>query len=588
MHPGYGGYRIMNKMKTLTGISVVPGKGVGAAFFVGRALKDTNVVTIPRQNVGDEIMRFNEIREQAKKEYHEMIQNSDSHSFDTSILHIYIHILDDPAFIGQVMDSISGKLYDVKTAIRLVSNDFIKRFNAAGTSYFKERSSDMVEICEKLISATNADDGRAKGFPEPVVLIVPRMFSPSDILAYDRSKVRAIVTAGGGKTSHGAILARSYSIPLISGIKNIAEQILPNQQVYVDADEGKAYLNPTQKTEKMFKIAKKVNARYKNLKNKWDRPAYTKDGINVKVFANVSLPDDVDVANEYGSDGIGLVRTEYLLSNRKKFPEHKIQYEYYKGIFDKNGKKPITIRLMDIGGDKTPDFFDMPREYNPFMGWRGVRIFHEHPEFLESQVTAIMEAGKNKDYSIMVPMITTRDEWTESKTRITDVAKKQHQPMPKVGALLEVPLAVLEIESFLRDMDFASIGTNDLIQYLSAADRNNSKVNFLYNPIEPAFLRIVRTAIAKSGSYSKPISLCGEMAGDPKYTALLLGLGLRRFSVIPKNIPIIKELISHISFREASEHVSHSDAVTSTKDISSWLEDFNYQLFGDLIDSLQA
>jgi phosphotransferase system enzyme I (PtsI) len=576
----------MVKSIKLTGISVVPGEGLGKAFFVGRAVEQTSTVSISRQDVGDQIMRFNEIREKAKTEYRGYSDNVTNPTIDTSILTIYEHILDDPAFIGQVVETITTKLYDLETAVRLVSSDFIKRFNSAGTSYFKERSSDMVEICEKLISFINQEDGRARTFMEPVVLIVSRMFTPSDILSYDKSQIQAVITASGGKTSHAAILARSYSIPVISGIRNLNKYIHPGDQVYVDANKGDVLVRPTAVTVSKFLKRELPDAKLRELKEKWNRPVYTRDGIHVEVLANISLPEDVDSANEFGADGIGLVRTEYLLTNRKNMPSDEVQLQYYHNIFDKMGKKPSCIRLMDIGGDKVADFFEMPAEYNPFMGWRAIRIFLERKDLFTAQVAAIMEAGKKSNYSIMIPMVTTLQEWLEAKQVIAEMANKLGHKMPKCGVLFEVPLAILEMDTFMKEIDFASIGTNDLIQYLSAADRNNAKVNYLYNPIEPAFLKIIKSAIDTANVHGKPISICGEMAGNPLHAVLLVGLGLRRFSVVPKNIPILKELISRTSYAEAAESVSHADAISLTKNMTEWLRNLNKRMLGDVLNEL--
>jgi phosphotransferase system enzyme I (PtsI) len=578
----------MKKETKLTGIPVVSGWGLGSAYFVGRAVQQQSTVSISRQDVGDEVMRFNEIREKAKKDYRQYMtdMSSDSSKVDASILNIYEHILDDPAFIGQVVETISTKLYDLETAIRLVSNEFIKRFEAAGTAYFKERSSDMVEICEKLISYLYNDDGRAKTFIEPVILVVLRTFTPTDILSYDKSKIQAVITASGGKTSHAAILARSYSIPVVSGIKNIAENIRPGDQILVDAEKGNIYIRPTPTVLSRYKKQPFDENAFQALKEKWRRPVYTKDGIQVDVLANISLPDDVNDANEHGADGIGLVRTEYLLSNRKDMPSEDVQYTYYRSILQKSNKKPCIIRLMDIGGDKVPQFFDMPLEFNPFMGWRAIRIFLERKELFEAQVSAILRAGVGFDYSIMVPMVTTLQEWIEAKAFITQVATKLSVKIPRMGVLFEVPLAILEMNTFMREIDFASIGTNDLIQYLSAADRNNAKVNYLYNPVEPAFLRIIRNAIKCANDNGMPLSICGEMAGNPMHTVLLLGLGLKRFSVIPRNIPLIKELIANISIAEAAESISHIDAIESTEDMAQWIKSLNKRLLGDVLPTL--
>jgi len=241
---------------------------------------------------------------------------------------------------------------------------------------------------------------------------------------------------------------------------------------------------------------------------------------------------------------------------------------------------------MDIGGDKVPQFFDMPAEFNPFMGWRAIRIFLERRDIFETQITAIMKAGVNHDYSIMMPMVTTLQEWLEAKAVIAQVAMNLGMKMPKCGVLFEVPLAIMEMETFMKEIDFASVGTNDLIQYLSAADRNNAKVNYLYNPIEPAFLRIIQNAIKCANDNGMPLSICGEMAGNPLHTVLLVGLGLRRFSVIPRSIPLIKELIANISFAEAAESISHIEAIESTEDMSHWLKNLNKRLLGEVLQKL--
>jgi phosphotransferase system enzyme I (PtsI) len=575
----------MKKEERLLGITVVPGKGLGTAYFVGRGVEQPSKVSISRQDVGDQIMRFNEIREKAKKEYAGLVSQSDS-SITPSILQIYEHILDDPSFIGQVVESISTKLYDLETSIRLVLNEFVKRFNAAGTQYLKERSDDIVEVCEKLISYLYQDDGRAKTFLEPVVLVVLRTFTPSDILSYDKSMIRAVVSASGGKTSHAAILARAYSIPVVSGLKNIQKYVYPGDQLYVDADKGLVHVRPSPGVVSKVPKHKVGQEELDKLQNKWQRPVYTRDGIHIEVLANVSLPEDAEEATRYGADGIGLVRTEYLLSNRKSFPDEDTQLSYYEKIFSKLDTKHCVVRVMDIGGDKIPEFFDMPAEYNPFMGWRAIRILLERKELFEAQLSAIMKAGKKRNYSIMLPMVTTLQEWQESKKVIVHVAEKLNVKVPQCGVLFEVPLAILEMNTFMKEIDFASIGTNDLIQYLSAADRNNSKVNYLYNPIEPAFLRIIKNAIKVSKDNGKPLSICGEMAGNAFHTILLVGLGLQRFSMIPRNIPVIKELISRISFAEAAESVSHIDSFDSTEDVSRWLKNLNKRLVGDFLEKL--
>jgi phosphotransferase system enzyme I (PtsI) len=578
----------MKKENKLIGITIVPGRGMGKAYFAGRVVEETTLVSITRQDVGDEIIRFNELRDATKEEYRNYRTNIDpaDHSVDSSFLNIYEHILDDPAFIGQVIETITTKLLDLETSIRLVSNDFIKRFNSAGSTYFKDRSSDMVEICEKLISKLHKDNGRVKSFLEPVVLIVSRMFTPSDILAYDKSKIQAVVSVSGGKTSHAAILAHSYGIPVVSGIRNLQEVICPGDQVMVDADKGIVYVRPSTAVASRFVKQKGDSKEIERLTAKWNRPVYTRDGIHIEVLANISLPEDVDIALECGADGVGLVRTEYLLSNKKTFPSEELQQSYYESILEKLGTKHCVIRTMDFGGDKKPEFLDIPPEFNPFMGWRAIRIFLERRDLFKAQVSAILKAGKKYNYSIMFPMVTTLHEFLDAKKFVSEAAAEAGCTPPGCGVLFEVPLAILEMNTFMKESEFASIGTNDLLQYLSAADRSNSKVNYLYNPIEPAFLKILRNAINTAKDNGKPLSICGEMAGDPILTVLLVGLGLRRFSVIPRNIPVIKELVSHISFAEAAESASHIESIESSEDISKWLKNLNKRMLGPVFERL--
>ncbi len=573
--------------KKLSGICIVEGKGLGRAHFVGRVVQHDTVENITRQDVGEQIMLFNEIRTRAKEDYRGYAKSfKGTSAFDVSILNIYEHILDDPAFIGQVVETVTSKLYNLESAIRTVSNDFIKRFNSAGTSYFKERSSDMVEICEKLISYMNAEDGKTKSFNDEMVLVVLRAFTPSDILSYDLTKVKAVLSVSGGKTSHAAILARTYGIPVVSGILNLSELIRPGDELLVDADMGTVLLNPEKPVVEEFR-ALEIKAAYvsKTLKDKWCRPVYTRDGVHIEVLANVSLPQDALLAVEHGCDGTGLVRTEYLLSNRKDFPSPQIQVEYYSAIFKAMGNRECVVRMMDIGGDKIPEFFKMPNEFNPFMGWRAIRILLERRDLFEEQLRSIMiAAGASKaNYKIMFPMVTTLSEWLEAKAFVNEVSERLGMPVPRLGVLFEVPLAILEMNTFTSEIDFASIGTNDLLQYLSAADRNNPKVNYLYNPTEPAFLKIIRNAIEVSRDNGIPLSICGEMAGNPYNTLLLVGLGLTRFSVIPRNIPIIKELISNISFGEAAENIRHIFAIDTADSISRWIKKINKQMVGDIL-----
>ncbi len=563
----------MKEELKLEGIPIVPGKAVGKAYYVGRTVATIERKGISEHEVGKEIVLFNIVRSKAKKIYHEILiqaKKDDTSSTDFSVLNVYCHILDDPAFIGRVVHTVSSQLVNLETAVRLVSNDFIKRFDSAQTSYFKERGSDMVEVCEKLVALIN-EDYKKKHFVEPVILIVPRVLVPSDILTYDLSMVKGIVALNAGTTSHATILARSYEIPVVSGIKNIKKHIKQNCSIYMDTSQGAVFVNPSNSRLRAFKSYQVIYESSRKLSEKWKRPVYTKDGVQIEVLANVAFVDDVGYAHQYGADGVGLVRSEYLYYLKNNIPSEKEQRDYFESLFEKAKNIHLTIRLLDIGADKIPGFVELPKEINPSLGWRGIRILLKQKQLFRDHVSAIMKASKGRPYSLMFPMVSTWREYKESKDFVQKTAEDLSISMPACGVLLEVPLAILEMNNYLNDVDFLSIGTNDLIQYLLAADRNNPNVNYLYNPLEPAFLRILKEAIAGAKDRAKPISICGEMAGSPLYTILLVGLGLTRFSVSPHNIPAIKEIISNISYSEAKEPIDHLLSLSSPDDMNKFL-----------------
>ena len=570
--------------KKYKGIPIVEGLGYGKAHIVGRALKDFKIEKIGQNKILEEIDRFEKVREDVKS-YYKNYRNSLDDENQNEILQIYEHMIDDPAFTGKVTMYVTSKKYSLETSIRSVSKEFIDRFNASDTTYFRERASDMVEICEKLISTLNNGTTAKISFAEDVILVVNRSLTPSDLISFDLTKVKAVISESAGKTSHAAILARTYSVPVITGVNNLLDKISAEDNILVNAYTGEFTIDPdSTEIEHYHKYVEDVLSVKNSTHSRWKAPIYTRDGVPIKIMSNISFQTDVELISENGSDGIGLVRTEYLLSERDSFPTEDEQFEYYSYILKSNENKEAIIRVMDIGGDKAAKFLKMPKEENPFMGWRAVRILLERTDLFETQIRAILRAGKDySNYKIMFPMVTALSEWKKLKEFTENVAKDLNIECPPLGILFEVPLAILEIETFLKSISFASIGTNDLLQYLSAADRNNTTVNYLYNPLEPAFLRIIKTAIDTCKDNGIPISICGEMAGNPIYTLLLVGLGLNRFSVIPNNIPIIKEIVSNLSFIELQEEISHLLTIDNSESIKEWIDIMNDKLVGDVL-----
>jgi phosphoenolpyruvate-protein phosphotransferase (PTS system enzyme I) len=355
----------------------------------------------------------------------------------------------------------------------------------------------------------------------------------------------------------------------------------------IDGYKGIVYINPVESRIQTVATEERRKKILADFSRKWQREAYSRDGAPVGVNANTALPEDILSALQHGADSIGLVRTELLYFEHNRLPTHDEQLSYFKALFRNAKGKHLVIRLLDIGGDKIPLFLRMPKEFNPFMGWRGIRVLLKRKDIFRSHVTAIIKAAGDREYSIMAPMVSTLNEWLQAKDFIHEIALKVNAPIPRLGVLFEVPVALMEMRSFIDHIDFASIGTNDLIQYLFAADRNNPNVNYLHNPLDPAFLNILKTAIATAKDRGVPISICGEMAGFPLFTVLLIGLGLRQFSVAPHVIPLLKEMISHISFSEAHERVNHLLQLISPEDMAAALRKINRDILGKFYAEFQ-
>ena len=571
---------VINKPSQYIGTSIVGGRGYGKAVVLSAQSEIFPILSVSRDDVGRECKRFETARNEAQKYYDDYSAKMTAQSgskVEISIVEMYKLLVNDPSFVGQVLRCISSELLSAETAVRLVSKTAIEKFQNIDDEYFRDRGKDIEEVRDRILLYLSGDEETAM-FSDDVVLVIKRSLLLSDIISNNVEKIKAVVCASSGKTSHAVIVARSNSIPVIADVDFSKLDIEDGNEVLVDSDNEIFTIFPSKKQlDEYFGHICEIETQKRGLPNFLKYPVFTRDGMPVSVMSNVSLEFEARLAAENGADGIGLVRTEILFTENTEYPSEPEQYEYYRGIFESIGKdKIVYIRVMDIGGDKMAKFLAMPEEKNPFMGYRAVRIYREQNELLATQLKAIMRAGQGNNYGIMFPMITTFTEWNHVRKFTEKVANKMEVKCPPLGVLFEVPLAILEISLFLDSVEFASIGTNDLIQYLSAADRGNAKVNYLYNPIEPAFLKIVKTAIDECTSKGKPVSMCGDMAARPEYTILLLGLGLTRFSIAPPMIPIVKEIVSSVILAEIKEEAAHMLFNLKNSDsVAAWIEGMN-------------
>jgi len=562
------------------GVSIVNGKGYGKAIIINAHSDVIQILSISEEEISREINRFETARAKAQKYYEnyssKMLSKEDDET-EFSIIEMYKYLVSDPSLGKKVINHISSELTTAETAVRIVAKSAIDKFQNMDDEYFSERGRDLEEVRDRILLYLSGGE-ETKTFDEDVVLIIKRTLVLSDVISYNIERIKAIVCTSSGKTSHAVIVASSNSIPVISYTDLSKLGIEDGNEIFADSDNEAFTIFPSQKQISEYrKYIYERESQKREIPQYLKLPVFTRDGMPVSVMSNVSLESDARLAAENGSDGIGLVRTELLFTENLEFPTEEDQIKYYLEIFNSIGEnKSVYIRVMDIGGDKMAKFLTMPEEKNPFMGYRAVRIYRERTELLEVQLRAIMKAGQGKHYRIMFPMITTFSEWDYLRKFTEKVAADLNIKCPQLGVLFEVPLAILEISLFLDSISFASIGTNDLIQYLSAADRGNAKVNYLYNPIEPAFLKIIKTAIDECVSRGKPVSMCGDMATRPEYTILLLGLGLTRFSVVSSMIPIIKEIVSSVTLAEIKEETNHMlFNMKSTDAVAAWIDGMN-------------
>jgi phosphotransferase system enzyme I (PtsI) len=387
---------------------------------------------------------------------------------------------------------------------------------------------------------------------------------PSHVVFLGTREVSGIATQSGGQTSHAAILARSRGVPAVSGVRGLLKTVKNGDTIVVDGREGHVIVNPSSEVESAYR---KLQREFFDLKDQLaanrDQPAVTADGVKIELLANINNLSDARAAGAMGASGVGLYRTEYLFLTHADVPSEDEQYAAYKKIIAATPNHRITIRTLDLGGDKTIPYLGHDREANPFMGWRSIRLSFEHPEFFATQIRAVLRAaaGRKRNVRLMFPMITTLEEIRKVRSMVLkakrqlDRQKKPYGDVP-IGLMIEVPAAAICIDSLVNEVDFVSIGSNDLVQYLMAADRDNPRVSHLCQPLSPAVLKVLYNTINVTTAAGKSCTLCGEMAGAPRAFVLLFGMGLRSFSMSPAFIPSIKELAHHLT-RDGAEAIVH-------------------------------
>jgi len=544
----------------LNGLAASPGFGRGKAFVLEPRMDLSAIKKRKARNPEREMERFRGAVERGiaqintvKNRMHQLISKEESAIFD-----VYRLILEDPAIIHQIEAQILEEGHVAEYAVKVVFDLYLQSIANIEDNYLRERVTDVKDAAQRLLENLSGMPGQQYRVPDDAVLVAEDL-SPADLSMLEGDKFRGIALATGGVTSHASILAKSFEIPSVVAIENLLESVHQNDMLIIDGNAGSIHVNPSAEVireyDRLERDYAELNRELGELRN---LPAETTDGHRVSLYANIGLLSDIAFAQLHGAQGIGLYRTEIPFLSHRDFPSEEEQFSLYCRVVEGMAGKPVTIRTLDIGADKYPSYMrSVAAEPNPFLGWRSIRISLEMEEIFKTQLRAILRAGDLGRVRMLIPMISSLEEIQKVKEILAEAKNElQREGTPydrqmELGIMVEVPAAVQLAERFLREVDFLSIGTNDLIQYILAVDRSNRKVASLYEPLHPAVLAALNSTIEAGKREGKRIGMCGEMAGDPLCAVLLLGMGLEEFSMGSLYIPVIKKAIRSISYQTA-------------------------------------
>ena len=566
--------------KAFAGTAIYPGVVSGPCYIMDDAYFMTEALEDKPLDVDEELERMEEALEYVRtqtlfleKRVAERLSRQDA-----AIFHTHLMILEDRAFLNKWREEIRACASAV-SAMRKVVRSYISAFERMEDPYLRERAADIKDIGRRLLAYLNGGNERSLGPKEPSILIYNEIH-PSDLAILDLKNVRGVIAEAGGETSHAAIMAKSLGVPVIFGAKGVMGAAANNDFLILDADSDCVHVNPSGKLISQYKRLEENSSREITRLEEWrDRPALSRDGVKVTLRANIGPVSDVDIALRNGAEGVGLFRTEFHYMVSPGFPSRDDQFRYYRYVAEKFPDSSVTIRTFDIGGDKILPYFQCPEEKNPFMGWRSLRISLDHRDLFLTQIEAILMASAYGRIKILFPMVSGLQDVRDCKEVMEEARShllKQGICVPdtvEVGAMIEIPAVVKLARPLAREVDFFSIGTNDLIQYMLAADRNNALIRRYYDPLHPAVLQVIREISEVANQEGVGVCLCGEMASDPLKFFSLLGLGIREFSIPAPFIPRIKAFLSGVDEGLAMQVGERILTMESSQEIRDYLQE---------------
>ncbi|HJV44318.1 MAG TPA: phosphoenolpyruvate--protein phosphotransferase, partial [Bacillota bacterium] len=563
------------------GIAAAPGIAIGRAVVKKPQTLKSTYQSIAEEAVPLEIERFKKclIETDTELEKIKEVARAKIGEQEAKIFEAHQLFLQDPEFVGAIEEMIRSQCMNAETALEKVRDQFIGIFESMDNEYMRERGADLRDVSHRILKhLLDIDDQETGSIDGPQILVVHDL-TPSDTAQLDLDKVKGFATNIGGRTSHSAIMARTMEIPAVVGLSIITEKVKTGDMLIVDGVNGVVFIQP--EPEVLAKYEQKVQAYQQqkaSLAKLAGQPTETSDKHTVELAANIGNPHDAKYALDQGAEGIGLFRTEFLYMGREDFPTEDEQFEAYKSVLITMGNRPVVIRTLDIGGDKELPYLQLPKELNPFLGYRAIRLCLDQTELFKTQLRALLRASVYGNLKIMYPMIATLAELRRANKVLNDVKQElQQASIPynqevQVGIMIEVPAAALISDQLAKEADFFSIGTNDLIQYTMAADRMNERVSYLYDPYNPSLLRLIQMVITSAHKEGKWVGMCGEMAGEELAIPILLGLGLDEFSMGGSAILRARHLIKQLEFRKMIELANHVLTLSSGDEIKRYVE----------------
>jgi phosphotransferase system enzyme I (PtsI) len=580
--------------RQIHGIAASPGICIGKAYLVGREGVDVvEKYSVKKENLKEEIKRFKDAVKKAKDELNKIIEQTPKDlSQHAHILETHMVLFKDKMLYGRAIETIENEQVNAEWALKAVVSNVKAMFSDMTDSYLRTRAADIIHVSDSIMrNLVGAETESIASIGKQVILVATDL-SPAETSQIQLEKVMGFVTDRGGKASHTGIIARSLEIPAVLGLENVTRLIKNDDIIIVDGTAGVVIINPTDQALIQFEERKERYEAHKAVISRESHlPAETLDGIHLQVMGNIELPEEVVAVMTYGGDGIGLYRTEFQYLSRSGFPSEDELFDKYKDVVDVITPRPVTIRTLDIDGDKAVSYASDSDEANPALGLRGIRYCLQKPDIFKTQLRAILRASAFGHVRILLPMISCHEEILEAKKILYEAADSldnegiDYDGKIEVGIMIEVPSAVILADIMAKSVDFFSIGTNDLIQFSLAVDRVNRQVAHLYQPLHPAVIRMVKHIADVARDSGINVFMCGEMAGDPMNLPVLLGLGMEKLSMNPQSIPAAKKMIRSLSITETRSFVTEVLKETSTKGVMNLVQNTYGSILSDKIFS---